>query len=96
MNDHHNTDHGLMGYVGESSRQYVNCLIKVKWFPLCCCINFDEISDVQLSANEKEFAKAIIKEGYRVLSKKLHPDVGGDTEDMKTLNVTKTKLLNSI
>lgn len=34
----------------------------------------------------------VIRSGYRELSKKFHPDVGGNERDMKKLNAAKEKL----
>lgn len=39
-----------------------------------------------------EAASAIIREGYRVAARKLHPDVGGSTRKMQTVNVARELL----
>ena len=44
----------------------------------------------------KEVAIEITKAGYRELSKKAHPDVGGSTEKMRKLSDAKDALLNLI
>ena len=47
-------------------------------------INFDDTT--------KEYIKKIIKEGYRRMSHKVHPDRGGSTEEMQLLNKAKESL----
>jgi hypothetical protein len=45
-----------------------------------------------LSENEGQMFKRVWKYGYRALSIQLHPDKGGDAEQMKMLNSLKDKL----
>jgi hypothetical protein len=40
----------------------------------------------------KHFAKLMIKEGYRALASKHHPDKGGNTEDMAGINAAEHRL----
>jgi len=42
---------------------------------------------------DDSMAERIIKAGYRELSKRLHPDAGGNHEDMVDLNVAYKQLL---
>jgi coproporphyrinogen III oxidase-like Fe-S oxidoreductase len=56
------------------------------------------LKNTGVNLNEKEAAlsKLIIEAGYRAVSKKIHPDVGGTHEDMVALNNAKDKLLTAI
>lgn len=49
-------------------------------------------SSSSFSAEENEMIRALIADGYKRLSKKLHPDLGGDEAKMKMLNGIKEKL----
>ncbi|MEE4135028.1 MAG: hypothetical protein V2I32_03040 [Desulforhopalus sp.] len=53
----------------------------------------NSIGGVNLSIGNREMALAVLKAGYRTLSKKYHPDhCGGDGEKMKELNGTYEEL----
>lgn len=41
----------------------------------------------------KSMYQQLIKEGYKSLAKKLHPDIGGNTKDMQNLNRLKDILV---
>jgi len=47
----------------------------------------------RLSSGEKELAVNVFNEGFKVLAKKYHPDVGGDMDMMKALNVLREELI---
>lgn len=48
---------------------------------------YEEIVDGGVSpVRSNDWAAEIIKAGYRVLSRRHHPDIGGDTETMKQVN----------
>ncbi len=49
-----------------------------------------------LSPEERELAKQIIKEGFRKTATKCHPDVGGDTDKMQSLNKVNELLQESV
>jgi len=53
---------------------------------------FKSSSGLKLSDQEKPVFDRLLKAGYRKLATELHPDHGGDTEEMKILNVLKDKL----
>lgn len=59
----------------------------------------DKHVDANNAKNAKEFealkevALEIVKAGYRELSKKHHPDVGGSTEEMRKLTAAKQRLV---
>jgi hypothetical protein len=50
----------------------------------------------KLSTAEFKMAVALIDAGYKALSRTHHPDVGGSTESMTTLNEVKDKLLRAV
>lgn len=50
------------------------------------------IGSVNVDDTTKEYIKKIIKEGYRRMSHKVHPDRGGSTEEMQLLNKAKESL----
>ena len=51
---------------------------------------------LDLNDTETQIGLMVIEAGYRAVSKKLHPDVGGSTEGMTTLNLVKEKLINAL
>lgn len=50
------------------------------------------VSGGSFNSDETEMVRSIISAGFKQMSKKLHPDLGGDEDQMKLLNVVKEKL----
>ena len=54
--------------------------------------SFKSLSNGNFSSEENEMIRALIASGFKQMSKKLHPDLGGDENKMKLLNNIKDKL----
>lgn len=50
------------------------------------------VSNGNFNSEENEMIRALIASGFKQMSKKLHPDLGGDENKMKLLNNVKDKL----
>lgn len=50
------------------------------------------VSGGSFNSEEAEMIRSIISAGFKQMSKKLHPDLGGDEDQMKLLNAVKEKL----
>lgn len=78
--------------IDEIPEDYLEWLINSSQATIDQCQRELERRRVAAEAN-LALAEQIIREGYRALSKKLHPDIGGDEEKMKELNNDRDRLV---
>jgi hypothetical protein len=78
--------------IDEIPEDYLEWLVNSSQATIDQCQRELERRRVAAEAN-LALAEQIIREGYRALSKKLHPDIGGDEEKMKCLNNDRDRLV---